>query len=148
SYRHFHPESLGAGAIRFETQHTMYVSGSEAKVRFSLTNPTDAAWRQVTVRARLLGPGGEELANHTMGERADMNPHSPMLKQEVSFTPPRDASGLYHTEGHIADAAGQTVAPNRLELGVNPLPKSVSVFCAHEDDDGTQMGFVRSLVEN
>jgi LmbE family N-acetylglucosaminyl deacetylase len=148
SYRHFHPESLGAGAIRFETQHTMYVSGSEAKVRFSLTNPTDAAWRQVTVRARLLGPGGEELANHTMVERADMNPHSPMLKQEVSFTLPRDASGLYHIEVHIADAAGQTVATNRLELGVNPLPKSVLVFCAHEDDDGTQMGFIRSLVEN
>jgi LmbE family N-acetylglucosaminyl deacetylase len=35
-----------------------------------------------------------------------------------------------------------------LELGVNPLPKSVLIFCAHEDDDGTQMGFIRSLVEN
>jgi LmbE family N-acetylglucosaminyl deacetylase len=148
SYRHFHPEPLGAGAIRFETQHTMFVSGSEAKVRFSLTNPTDAAWRQVTVRARLLGPGGEELANHTLVERADLNPHSPMLKQQVSFTLPRDASGLYHIEVQIADAAGQTLATNRLELGVNPLPKSVLVFCAHEDDDGTQMGFIRSLVEN
>jgi LmbE family N-acetylglucosaminyl deacetylase len=148
SYRHFHPEPLGAGAIRFETQHTMFASGSEAKVRFSLANATDAAWRQVTVRARLLGPGGKELANHTMVERADLNPHSPMLKQEVGFTLPRDASGLYHIEVQIADAAGQTVATNELELGVNPLPKSVLVFCAHEDDDGTQMGFIRSLVEN
>ena len=40
------------------------------------------------------------------------------------------------------------VTSNKLELGVNPLPKSVLVFCAHEDDDGTQMGFIRSLVEN
>ena len=71
-----------------------------------------------------------------------------MLKQEVSFTLPRDASGLYHIEVQIADAAGQTIATNDLELGVNPLPKSVLVFCAHEDDDGTQMGFIRSLVEN
>jgi LmbE family N-acetylglucosaminyl deacetylase len=40
------------------------------------------------------------------------------------------------------------LATNVLELGVNPLPKSVLVFCAHEDDDGTQMGFIRALVEN
>ena len=33
-------------------------------------------------------------------------------------------------------------------LGVNPLPEIGLVFCAHEDDDGTQMGFIRSLVEN
>jgi LmbE family N-acetylglucosaminyl deacetylase len=48
----------------------------------------------------------------------------------------------------ITDASGQLLASNVLELGVNPLPKSVLVFCAHEDDDGTQMGFIRSLVEN
>ncbi|HXW16258.1 MAG TPA: PIG-L family deacetylase [Terriglobia bacterium] len=148
SYRRFHPEPWGAAAIRFETQHTMFGSGSEAKVRFSLANPTDAAWRQVTVLARLMGPGGKELANHTIVERTDLNPHSPMLKQEVVFTLPRDASGLYHIEVQIDDAAGQAVATNELELGVNPLPKSVLVFCAHEDDDGTQMGFIRSLVEN
>ena len=59
-----------------------------------------------------------------------------------------EASGLFHVEVEITDAAGQILAANVLELGVNPLPKSVLVFCAHEDDDGTQMGFIRSLVEN
>ncbi|MGO8792313.1 MAG: PIG-L deacetylase family protein [Terriglobia bacterium] len=148
SYRKFHPEPFGEGAIRFETEHTMFPSGSEAKLRFSLTNPTDTVWRQVSVLARLLGPTGAELAHHTMLERADLNPHSPALRQEVSFPLPKDASGLYRVHVQVADAGGQTVAANELELGVNPLPGSVLIFCAHEDDDGTQMGFIRSLVEN
>jgi LmbE family N-acetylglucosaminyl deacetylase len=148
SYRQFHPEPFGGGAIQFETQHTMFASGSEAKVRFSLADPTDVAWRQVSVRALLLDPQGKELANHTLVERADLLPHSPPLKQEVSFVFPPEAGGIYHVVVQITDAAGQSVAVNELELGVNPLPKSVLLFCAHEDDDGTQMGFIRALEEN
>ena len=95
SYRQFHPEPYGAGAIQFETEHTMFASGSEAKVRFSLTNPTDAAWRQVTAHARLLSPDGKEMANHTMVERADLDPHGPALKQEVSFSlPPKGVDSI------------------------------------------------------
>ena len=57
-------------------------------MKFSLANPTDAAWRQVTVRARLLGPDEKRLANQTVVERADLNPHGPMLTQEVEFHAP------------------------------------------------------------
>ena len=148
SYRQFHPEPFGAGAIQLDTHHTMLPSGAEAMLRFSLVNPTDAAWRQVTVRARLLGPDGKEQANQVVAERVDLNPHGAKLAQEVKFPLPPAASGLFHAWVEIADASGQTLAANELELGVNPLPKSVVVFCAHEDDDGTQMGFIRALVEN
>jgi LmbE family N-acetylglucosaminyl deacetylase len=148
SYREFHPEPLGAQAIRMDTQHTMFASGSEAKVKFSLANPTDSAWRQVSVHARLLGPGGKEQVNQAVVERVDLNPHGPALKQEVRCKFPPDTSGLYHLWVQTADASGQILATNVLELGVNPLPKSVLIFCAHEDDDGTQMGFIRALVEN
>jgi LmbE family N-acetylglucosaminyl deacetylase len=148
NYRDFQLEPYGAAAIHFETEHTLFASGSEAKVRFSLTNPSETPWRQVTVRARLLGPGEKELANHTVLERNDLSPHGPSLKQEVSFPLPPQASGLYQVEVQIADGTRQTLATNVLELGVNPLPKSVMLFCAHEDDDGGQMGFIRALVEN
>lgn len=148
SYRQFHPQPFGAAAIRFETQHTMYALGADVKVRFSLSNPTEAEWRQITVRARLLDPKGKELVNQIMVDRADLNPHGPVLKQEVSFKLPGDLTGLYHVEVLIANGAGQIIAGNLLELGVNPLPKSVLLFCAHEDDDGTQMGFIRALIEN
>ena len=88
------------------------------------------------------------MANQVVAEQIDLNPHGAKLTQEVKFPLPREASGVFHAEVEITDAAGQVLATNVLELGVNPLPKSVLVFCAHEDDDGTQMGFIRSLVEN
>ncbi len=148
SYRRFHPEGFSADAIQFETQHTMFASGSEAKVKFSISNPTEAAWQQVSVAARLLDPQGKELAHQTLVEHTDLIPHGPTLKQEVSFALPTEPSGIYRVAVQIVDSAGHEVAVNHLELGVNPLPQSVLIFCAHEDDDGTQMGFIRALVEN
>jgi LmbE family N-acetylglucosaminyl deacetylase len=147
SYRQFYPEPFGAGAIQFDTHHTMFPAGAEATVKFSVVNPTDYAWRQVSVRARLAGPDGKDQANSVVAEHLELDAHSPPLEQEVNFRLP-DGGGLYHVWVEITPAAGQMLATNVLELGVNPLPKSVLVFCAHEDDDGTQMGFIRALVEN
>ena len=148
NYRHFHPEAFGAEAIQFETDHTMFAPDTDAKVRFTLVNPTDAPWKQVSVPVRLVDPEGKVVAEHKLSERVDLNPHAPPLKQEVSFQITPGARGLYHVRLEITDEAGNAVAGNELELGVNPLPASVLVFCAHEDDDGTQMGFIRALVEN
>ena len=64
-------------------------------MKFSLANPTDAAWRQVTVRA-IAGPDGKELANQVVAEKADLNPHGAKLTQEVKFPLPADVSGLFH----------------------------------------------------
>jgi LmbE family N-acetylglucosaminyl deacetylase len=148
TYRKFHPEPFDSSAIQFDTHHTQFPSGAEAAVKFSIANPSDAAWRQVTVRALLLGPAEKEVARQVLAERLDLNPHGPKLTQEAKFPLPPEANGLFHAAVELADASGQVLASNILELGVNPLPKSVLVFCAHEDDDSTQMGFIRSLVEN
>jgi len=148
SYRLFHPEPYGADTIQFDTHHTLFPSGAEATVRFSLTNPSETAWRQVTVRARLLGPDEKELANKVVAERVDLNPHGAKLTQEVKFQLPPEVSGLFHAWVEVSDTSGGIIASSVLELGVNPLPKSALVFCAHEDDDSTQMGFIRALVEN
>jgi LmbE family N-acetylglucosaminyl deacetylase len=148
NYRHFRPEPFGADAIQFDTQHTQFPAGAEATVKFSLTDPTDDGWRQVRVRTRLLGPDGKEQANEVVAERVDLNPHGAKLTQEAKFRLPVAVSGIFRAEVEILDASNRVLAFNDLELGVNPLPKSVLVFGAHEDDDGTQMGFIRSLVEN
>jgi LmbE family N-acetylglucosaminyl deacetylase len=147
NYRQIHPEPFGAGAIQFDTHQTMFPTGGDAAVRFSLVNPTDTAWRQVTVRARLVGPDKKEVANNVVAQQLDLAAHSPSLAEEVKFPLP-EASGLYLVSVEITAASGEMLATNTLELGVNPLPRSVLVFCAHEDDDGTQMGFMRALVEN
>jgi LmbE family N-acetylglucosaminyl deacetylase len=148
SYRHFLSPPLGAGAIQFDTRHTQFPSGAEATVKFTLANPTDAAWLEATVRARLLGPDGNEQGKQVVAEHVDLLPQGSKLTQAAKFALPPGVSGLFHAVVEITGASGQTLSTNILELGVNPLPKSVLVFAAHEDDDGTQMGFIRSLVEN
>jgi len=148
SYREFRPAPFSAGAIQFETGHTMYPPGSNAAISFSLANPTDGPWRQVTVRVRLVGPDQKELYRQVAADHADLDPHGTPRKFEVKLPIPEGASGLFRAVAEVTAASGQVVAANSLELGVNPLPQSVLLFCAHEDDDGTQMGFLRALVEN
>lgn len=148
SYRHFHPQTFGAGAIQFDTHHTQFPSGSEAEVKFSLVNPTSTPWRQVNVVTQMVGPNGEEATGRPSISSVDLDAHGPALKQEVRFALPSGGSGIFHVKVELTSSAGQILARNELELGVNPLPQSVLMFCAHEDDDGTQMGFIRSLVEN
>jgi LmbE family N-acetylglucosaminyl deacetylase len=148
SYRRFHPEAFDAGAIQFDTQHTQFPAGAEAAIKFSVVNPTDAPWRQVTLRAMLLGPDGKEVGNQVVADRLDLNPRGPKLTQEVKIQLPAGVSGIFHAAVELIGQSGQVLSSNTVELGVNPLPKSVLVFCAHEDDEGTQMGFIRSLVEN
>ena len=105
-------------------------------------------WRQVSVRVHLIGPDGKLAANQVIADSLDLPPHGHALAQEAKFQAPSEASGVYRARVEIAEASGQVLATNDLELGVNPLPRSVLLFCAHEDDDGTQMGFIRALVEN
>jgi LmbE family N-acetylglucosaminyl deacetylase len=145
SYRNFHPEP--SAYIYFFTQHTMFPAGGEATVQFGLGNPTETAWRQVSVRVRLTGPHGNEVANTVVVEHTDLAATLSLWEREVKFQLP-EAPGIYRVNVEILSASGEMLATNVLELGVNPLPKSVLLFCAHEDDDGTQMGFIRSLVEN
>ena len=95
-----------------------------------------------------MDPTEKKWESRLWRKRLDLNPHGAKLTQEVKFPLPADVSGLFHAGVDLTDGSGLVVTSNKLELGVNPLPKSVLVFCAHEDDDGTQMGFIRSLVEN
>jgi len=147
-YRLFHPEPFGASAIQFETHHTMLAAGGEASVKFAINNPSGSVWPQANVRARLLGPDGKELTSKVVVESISLEPRGAKLTQEVRFELPPALSGLFHVWVEIADPSGRLIATNVLELGVNPLPQSVLIFCAHEDDDTTQMGFIRALVEN
>ena len=148
SYRHFRARPFGAAAIQFDTHHTQFSSGSAAGVKFTLVNPTPTAWRQVKVLTRLVGPDGREVTGQPSIPPVNLDPHAPALKQEVEFRASGPGRGIFRVEVEIAGPDGRILAWNELELGVNPLPRSVLMFCAHEDDDGTQMGFIRSLVEN
>ncbi len=148
SYRHFYPPGVNAGAVRFDTSHTMFIPGCDATIRFSVQNPGTVPWKQVLIVARLLGPEGKEISRKVLAARRDFEPGKAPLPESVMFALPASPSGLYHAEVTLRDSLGSTVAEGTLGLGVNPLPKSIMIFCAHEDDEGGWTGLIRAAVEN
>jgi LmbE family N-acetylglucosaminyl deacetylase len=148
SYRQFYPAGLDSAAIQMDREHTMYPSGSEATVRFSLRNPTSQPWRGVSVRARLLDSKGKELATRQIATGVSLDSTSAALPEETSFTFPAGQSGIFRAQVEVNDTSGGTLATNVLELAANPLPHSILIFCAHQDDEGAHAGMIRAAVEN
>lgn len=57
-------------------------------------------------------------------------------------------AGLFILEVVLVEEDGTPLAMNRLDFAVKDLPKSILLFCAHEDDDTAQPGIIRAAVEN
>ena len=148
SYREFLRPELNSAAIQFDRSHTMFATGSEAELKFSVVNPTERPWGGVAVRATLWGARGERLAGNAVAEKMDMAPHGSPLARETKFTLPSNGSGIFRVEVEVSDSSGLVLASNSLELGVNPLPRSILIFCAHEDDEMAHAGIIRAAVEN
>jgi LmbE family N-acetylglucosaminyl deacetylase len=148
SYRHFDPPGMNSEAIQIDHGHTMYPSGSEAALRFSVRNPTGQPWRGVTIRARLLDAKGKELAAKQIAAGVNLDPGSPALSEETSFALPAGQSGIFRAQVEVTDTAGNRLATSVLELAANPLPHSILIFCAHQDDEGALAGMIRAAVEN
>jgi LmbE family N-acetylglucosaminyl deacetylase len=148
SYRQFIRPELNSAAIQFDRNHTMFASGSEASVKFSVVNPTDEPWRGVTIGASLRSLGSAEFGKNLLAEKIDLAPRAAPREQEAKFTLPSDGGGNYRVVVEVRSSSGEALASNSLELGVNPLPKSILIFCAHEDDEMAHAGIIRAAVEN
>jgi LmbE family N-acetylglucosaminyl deacetylase len=148
SYRHFYPAGADSSAIQIDREHTMFPSGAEPTLRFSVRNPTDQAWRGVTIRARLLDSQGKELAAKSVAEGVNLEPRSSPFAEEPRFTLPAGQSRLFRAQVEVNDASGETLATGVLELAANALPRSILIFCAHPDDEGAHAGIIRAAVEN
>jgi len=148
SYRHFYPPSLDSAAIQIDREHTMFPSGSEVTLRFSVRNPTDQPWRGVTIRARLFDPERRELATKQVAAGVHLDPGASRLAEETRFTLPAGQNGIFRVQVEVSDTSGETMATEVLELAANPLPRSILIFCAHPDDEGAYAGIMRAAVEN
>jgi len=148
SYRHFYPPSLDSAAIQIDHEHTMYPLGSQPTLRFSVRNPTNEAWRGVSIRARLLDPQGKEVAAKVVATGVNVAPGSSPLEEETQFALPAGQNGIFRVQVEVNDTAGETLATGVLELAANPLPHSILIFAAHQDDEGAHAGIIRAAVEN
>lgn len=148
SYREFLRPEFGSTAIRFDSAHTMYEPGEEALVKFSVVNSTDRPWRGVKIQASLRALGSAEFAKQVISEGLDLAPRGGRQEQEVKFRLPSDGPGTYRVVVEVISKGDEVLAAGQLELASNPLPDSILLFCAHEDDDGPHMGIIRAAAEN
>jgi LmbE family N-acetylglucosaminyl deacetylase len=148
SYRYFYPPGLDSAAIQIDRAHTMFPSGSEVSLRFSVRNPTDQPWHGGTIRARLRDSGGRELAAKQVAAGVNLDPRSSALAEETKFTLPTNQDGALRAQVEVDDTSGQALASGVLELAANRLPHSILIFCAHPDDEGAHAGIMRAAVEN
>src|SRR5947209_6921076 len=148
SYRHFYPLELDSPAIQFDHSHTMFASGGEGEINFSVSNSGLKPWHGVSIRTRLLAPDGSEVSSNLVAQGLDLEARASSLKEAVRLRFPPAPAGIYRAEVRVEDASGEVLAVNYLELGVNPLPRSILVFCAHEDDEGAHAGIIRAAVED
>ncbi len=146
-YRQFYPPELNSGAIRFDTSHTMFPVSSVAEIHAGIVNPTDTPWRGVSIRTRWLGPDGAEIARNVTEKPVDLIPGADTFPITATLHLPATA-GLYRARVQVVNSFGQALASNDLEIAANPLPKSILIFCGHEDDEGGWSGLARAAVEN
>ncbi|HUI41449.1 MAG TPA: PIG-L family deacetylase [Terriglobia bacterium] len=146
SYRHFYPARQGGG-IDFDHEHTLFTPGATATVSFRVGNPGPEPWHAVRVEARLLKADDSVIATQPVAQNLDLAPLAAAVAEKVDFQLPQEA-GLYRALVRVTASSGEVLANNDLELAVNPLPQSVLIFCAHEDDEGSWHGLIRAAVEN
>lgn len=147
-YRRFYPAGLESPAIQFDRSHTMFPAGGEVEAGFSVKNSTGETWKGISIRYRVIGPGGNQLSQENAAGPMDLEPGASSAKIQARFSTAADAAGLYQIRAEVAGAAGNILAGETLEVGVNPLPKSILIFCGHEDDEGGYSGLTRAAIEN
>ncbi len=148
AYRNFSSADQKSGSIQFDARHTMFAPGDSAKVKYTVANPTDSSWNGVTVRASLRALGSAEFGKTTVAEKIDLTTRGKPIEQEVEFTLPSDGPGNYRVVAEVVNPSGEVLASGELELAANPMPKSILIFCAHEDDEGAHAGIIRAAAEN
>jgi LmbE family N-acetylglucosaminyl deacetylase len=117
----------------------MFPSGSEPVFSYTIKEPPHSNWPGAAVHVRVLDAAGHEVLNRSETGSIEGN-HRITLKPF--------GEGRYILEVSVLAEGRIPVASNRLEFAVNSLPKSILVFCAHQDDETNHPGLIRAAVEN
>ncbi len=138
AYRNFYPPDFVSDSIQFDSRHTMFPTGIAPQIDFSVKVPPGAASR-LSLHTRLVDSSGHELEHKDVAGAIE-GKHQAVLQAR--------APGLYRLQALLQDAAGTIAAQNQIEFAINELPKSILIFCAHEDDDTAHPGIIRAATEN
>lgn len=139
SYKQFYPPGFDSGVIRFDKKHTMFPAGRSLSFSFQITAPPRAPLANLQTEFRVLDGQAKTLKRGTL---------EGSLSGSHQLTVAPLESGLYTLEISVLTSEGVQLAASRLDFAVNTLPKSILLFCAHEDDDTAHPEIIRAAVEN
>lgn len=138
AYRHFYPGRFVSDVIELDTKHTMFPTGTPPSISFYVNTPQGSDWNAASLSIQLFDHAGKSISTNSLPGR---------ISGQHQFTLETLPAGLYVAEV-LVHSGSAVVAHNQIELAINPLPKSILVFCAHEDDDTAHPGIIRAAVEN
>ncbi len=139
SYRHFFPAAYVSDVVSFDKKHTMFPTGESPAFSFRIEASRQTGLTNTSAQIRIVDAKREVLENRKL--------EGP-VEGTHRVTTQALGPGLYTLEVSLRTAEGATVAANRLDFAVNELPKSILLFCAHEDDDTAHPEIIRAAVEN
>ncbi len=139
AYRQFYPPAYVSENIRFDKKHTMFPTHASLPFSFEVQASAGLPLNGKQLTVIVLDRAGKPLSHRKVT--------GPIVGvHEVSLSPL--PAGLYTLEVAVRSPDGYSGSVSHLDFAVNDLPKSLLVFCAHEDDDTAHPEIIRAAVEN
>lgn len=134
-YREFYAPAQISAALRVDHARTLYRPGEQVTLKLTALHPDCA-------HATIKDPSGHSVPLPGEIGCEKSAPDVPAtFYQQVWKVPPDAALGVYSVT--VTSHVAQTVT----EIAVNRLPRSLLVFCPHEDDEHPWAGLIRAMVE-
>ncbi len=147
-YREFYAPGQISAALRADNSRTLYRPGDTARMTVTLKNTGQQEWSGAALQARITNSAGKEEYSGVVASGINL---APAGTQKVSSDgwkiPEAQPAGTYTVELTLTGNGGEQLAHTTTEIAVNPLPASLLVICAHEDDELAYSGLIRAAVE-
>ncbi len=140
AYRDFYPPDFVSPIIQFDTSHTIFPSGTKPDLAFHIHPAADENVTGAKLRGRVLNTDDSAVSSEeTMPLPGSTGGHA---------TLPALPDGRYIYQLSLVAANGTVMARNKIEFALDALPKSILIFCAHQDDDTAHPALIRAAIEN
>ena len=147
-YREFYPPDRVSPAIALDHGRTLFRPGDHFTVKATLKNPGEAAWKGADFRGEVLDADGKVLHTANLAAGVELAPgQTRAVDAELWTIPGTLAPGVYSLRLSLVQPGGGIVGRITSDFAVNPLPQSLLVICAHEDDEQLYAGLMRAAVE-
>jgi LmbE family N-acetylglucosaminyl deacetylase len=137
-----------SAAIELDRSRTMYRPGERVRIKAMLKNLEAQEWKDATLRAEFISTDGNPVQSVTVGSWLRFAAGETHAVHTDAWTIPSALPpGTYQLRLTLATPEGRILATTSSEIAVNPLPASLMIFNAHEDDETAYGGLIRAAVE-